>query len=596
MPPLFFSRGFWQHFAIAISIYSILLFVGFLPGVLRFFDGPGLWTEGSALYYRLWWYWHALLSPDESIWRLSQVLPPEGIHLLRTSNGIGKELIFTFLGAPANPQLYGNLFVVTAPLTVALTGFTICYRLFRRAFYPALLAGWFCGWNGFAVEHIVHPWLSSLEGLLIFLAILLLLRQRVSRRRIIFGSIAAAITVWFSLQSLVYLPLVSLIFIIDRLIHRDLRSIGALAIIACFCAIASSPLLWQTWVSYQGDLDSMSGDQQEIAMMTWRVRGSELILHPRSHLSGGVVENLGESYPFRGSHEAYLGLIVLALAALGVWTRRRGAGFLLALTVTSILLSMGPVLTFWNQEEGLPGPFALFMEIPPFATLRTPARFMTVAHLALALLAGFGGLRLFRKRWTPPALRPVLAGALLILTLIDRNDWPIPWFHNNISPFYQEIARQEGDFYVLDLPYQRGMQNFMHYGAYHQKGVIWGFGGRVPAARIEKLEAAFRFPLIATTWPKSWPTDYARFAKALREYNVRYLIVHRRHLELSEQSRDLMNQALTVIDDPTTWANQEFVKPPRRVHEGDIVIVYEIQPATGLFNRTSSEIPSAADE
>jgi hypothetical protein len=87
----------------------------------------------------------------------------------------------------------------------------------------------------------------------------------------------------------------------------------------------------------------------------------------------------------------YLGLIVVGLAVLGGWTRRREARTWLwvALVGIGVVLALGPVLQFNHQPLG-PAPLSLLENVPPFSFVRGPERFATLAYLGLAVLAGFG--------------------------------------------------------------------------------------------------------------------------------------------------------------------------------------------------------------
>ena len=111
----------------------------------------------------------------------------------------------------------------------------------------------------------------------------------------------------------------------------------------------------------------------------------------------------------------YLGLVGLALAAGGVWAWRRGRGpglgLWIAVGLVGVILALGPVLQINGRQTfaGLtvPLPFALVQDIPPFALVRFPERFLNLTYVALGVLAGGAVAALLAGR-TPA---PVLAGA-----------------------------------------------------------------------------------------------------------------------------------------------------------------------------------------
>jgi len=216
--------------------------------------------------------------------------------------------------------------------------------------------------------------------------------------------------------------------------------------------------------------------------------------------------------------------------------------------------------------------------------LRTPERYDLVAQICLGLLSGFGFLRIMRLGWLRgrALLQSLALSGIFALHIIDMN-LPNDFAPSQYSPFWEEIAEEPGDFAVLDLPYSRGAHQYMHYGAYHEKGVIWGFASRMPLEELEAAEQALRFPLIATGGPETWPSDYPRFAQGLIDYNVRYLIVHKKHLNIDIASaqpefRQMGEQAVAIIEDPETWENQTLIEPPQLVHDGQTIRAYRITP------------------
>ena len=578
--------------ALAAAVYVALAVVAALPGVGWVFRRPLLWFEGSDMYHRIWWFRQVLAGERPSMWHLSDLLPPHGVPLMMTSNGVGKEWLFAVLGWWLDPTVAGNLLMVTTPATVALAGFLVLRRLLHGAFLPALFGGWLCGWSGFGTEHLVHPWLSSVEGLVIFLGALVLMRHRVTPLRVAVAGAGAALAAWFSIQSIVYLLTISLVYTADRAWRRDWRGIAALFAAGGIAVLACLPLLWQTWRTYGGDFSAMGGETPLEAMFLWRGNLAQMVL-PWEHAwpLGGLSAWVAEHTTHRPAQEGYLGWIVIPLALLGAWTRHRGTGFLAVMAVVGLLLSFGPVISLYHEPNStapllgptwIPGPFYLLKDLPVFGSQRTPARFIVIANLAMGLLAGYGMLRAMRWRrlrggegnWK----RPAVLAALLLLHTADRAVWPfhaVPRLH---SSFHQEIAQEPGDFAVLDIPYGRGMTNYMYLSIYHEKKTIWGYGARMPMERIRQMEEDFRFPLVATAGPETWPTDYGRFAESLVRHNVRYILLHEHHLNYNEGIQELRGMLIDIIEDPATWENQTHVEPPVFAYSDRTVRAYRVLP------------------
>ncbi len=125
---------------------------------------------------------------------------------------------------------------------------------------------------------------------------------------------------------------------------------------------------------------------------------------------------------------AYVGVIALGLAALAIWRGRglaRGAGLLFA--IVGFVLAIGR----WN-----PLYFALYVTVPGFDLFRTPARWMMLYTLGLALLAAVGWdwlaarAQRFTRGW---ALISCGAVALIALEL---------WLAAQSLPHRQTVAPQ----------------------------------------------------------------------------------------------------------------------------------------------------------
>ena len=576
---------------LAAAVYLALAVVAALPGVGWVFRRPLLWFEGPEIYYRIWWFRLVLTGERESIWHLSNVLPPDGVPLMLTSNGLGKEWLFAVLGWWLDPTVAGNLLMVTTPATVALAGFLVLRRLLHGAFLPALLGGWLCGLSGFGVVQQVHPWLASAEGLVIFLGALVLMRHRVTPLRVAVAGGGAALAAWFSIQNIVYLLTISSVYTAERAWRRDWQGIAAVVAAGGIAVLACLPLLWQTWRAYGGDFSAMRGETPLEAIFLWRVNLAQMVLPwERGWPLGGLSAWVAERTAHNPAPGGYLGWVVIPLALLGAWTRHRGTGFLAAMAVVGLLLSFGPVISLHQEPDTpallfgptwIPGPFYLLKDWPVLGSLRTPARFITIANLAMGLLAGYGMLRVMRWRklrgggsWK----RPAVLAALLLLHTADRAVWPfepVPRLH---SSFHHGIAQEPGDFAVLDIPYGRGMKTYMYLSTYHEKTAIWGYGGRMQMDQLRQLEEDFRFPLVAAGGPETWPTDYERFAESLVRYNVRYILLHEHHLHYNEGIQELRGMLIDIIEDPATWENQTHIEPPVFAYSDRTIRAYRVLP------------------
>ncbi len=572
----------------------LLAWVGFLPGSLGLFRDWFLWIEDSSVCYRVWWFSRILGGGEGSIWFLPDVLYPVGLSTQLQSNGLGKELLFAALGLGRAPWLAGNLLAISTPVTVAVTGFLVTRRLFRGAFLPALVAGWYLGWTGTFLGHAVSPWMASWEGLVVFVWSLLMMRRRGGMGWALAAGVAAAFAIWLQIQQLVTILVLSFLYLLDRRMHGDWARMPLIGVSGLVALVLVFPLLLETWVAFEGVGAKASGLDASSAVFLWRNRPLQLVLPPPGSLPLGSVSPLAKELglDFHPHPAPFLGWGVLVMAFVGWRTRHRGTGFLAAVAVIGAFLSFGPVISFGDPPRApesvfgpswIPGPYLLIQHIPILDSMRVPGRYVAITQIALALLAGYGVLRTLRRPECRrhPSIRYAFVGFLFLAHMLEFNLWPVRFMPSQHSAFYDRVAAESGEFAVLDMPYTRGMTNYMHYGAYHHKKVIWGFGSRAPGALFHPAERDFEFPGILQLEPKNFDPDYARFAESLVRYHVKYIILHDLHLNYNEEAQKSRAALLEVLENPQEWADQTWIHPPALVYQDDILRVYRVAPRSG---------------
>ena len=143
----------------------------------------------------------------------------------------------------------------------------------------------------------------------------------------------------------------------------------------------------------------------------------------------------------------YLGIVPVALAAVGVWRQGRRAAPWAAVFFAGVVLALGAHL-LWNgtRYESVPLPFAVLQWFPFLENLRVANRFLILASVGLAVLAGYGWHSLGRK--------PTWALPLVAVLLLAEYSWlPFPARPVNHSPLLVQIADRPGA--VLDIPFHQ---------------------------------------------------------------------------------------------------------------------------------------------
>jgi len=187
---------------------------------------------------------------------------------------------------------------------------------------------------------------------------------------------------------------------------------------------------------------------------------------------------------------AFLGYAALLLAAYGAWAARRSSPIWLVSGLLFAVLALGSQLEVNGVAHlGIPMPFGWLIALfPPLKIIRQASRFNVMVALSLAVLVGLGCAdllgRLERRRaghlsaWARPAA-VVLLGAWILFEYLAA---PCPALPSQVSPFYQALARQEGDWAILELPLDDFYSRRSLYAqTVHHKKLVNGYLARVPA-------------------------------------------------------------------------------------------------------------------
>lgn len=269
--------------------------------------------------------------------------------------------------------------------------------------------------------------------------------------------------------------------------------------------------------------------------VTIRLAGLTAILLMLAHVAAaGALLASGELWiPLGGTwfvhtNPAPLLLVValsaLALAAIAALLPARGAapwpvGFAAAAVALSILLALGPAITSSGRVLG-PGPYAWLLQLPGFDGARVPARFLMVAALWWALLAGFGAAMLLRR--LPSRVALLVAGVLAAGVLAES--WMAPMTLNarhgaaeglvppgtppagrEIDPIYRVIADLPGTIILIEFPFGDEAYELraIYHAGHHRRPVINGYSGYVPehyAAMAGTLQDVPADPERAQAW------------------------------------------------------------------------------------------------
>jgi hypothetical protein len=221
--------------------------------------------------------------------------------------------------------------------------------------------------------------------------------------------------------------------------------------------------------------------------------------------------------------------------------RRSAVAFYGLLTLASVWLSVGPPLGLWPLVYWLPG----------LNFIRVPYRFMILAVLGLAVLAGFGFERL-SARLAPwrRGLFATMLGALLVAEFMAIPLRIVP-YRVDIPGADRWLARRPTPFVVAEVPvvlYDRYQTTYMLHSMAHWQRTVHGYSGILPALHAQLYRQLQTFPDETSV-------------QALRDLGVDYVVVHIDLYEPGEWQE--VHDRLAAF---TEWLTLEYVGRGGRVY------------------------------
>jgi hypothetical protein len=239
---------------------------------------------------------------------------------------------------------------------------------------------------------------------------------------------------------------------------------------------------------------------------------------------------------------AFLGWTELLLLGIGLtrWykVRRNSAdkevvGFWVLLVIVGVVLGLGPKLRILGAIMPLSLPFHLLDKLPIINTLSSPARFVVLALLGLAMLVGIIIKHWFGRLTYSPKKAFILSAALTIAIVGERWVSPYTLRDNRPSASSQFLRQAPDQGAVLDVPL--GFETFPDYtfSQYlHGRPVVSAYMSRytqTPARdafilttpELRKLTCGLDSGALSI---RSNTRDFAQF---LQSKGISYIAVHR---------------------------------------------------------------------
>jgi hypothetical protein len=509
--------------------------------------------------WNLWWFRYALVDLGQSPFQCGYVFHPYGadlwFHTMSPLPALVGTVLQTFVGLVTTHNLLVLASFVTAGVAASAVS-TYCGLGRAASFFAGAV-------YAFAPVVIRHLYVGHFEllwtglmpaALLCFLRVVDLARGHDYRRAVLLGLVIAAAaytSAYYAVYSAELIVVAALVRWRDVGNVRVLRHLG---VAACVLALAAGPLVAH-FVGAGADLATPAQIDRDFRL--YGLEPASFIAPSFAHPILGpwsgplnLVFSRGAARPQETT--GTLGLTVLGLALAAVVWRRRGQGrpaiaapaWRLSLAVAGVflVLSLGADLRFLGRPTRVPAPAALLANVPILQHARAPGRHVIVAMLGVSIVAAAGWQAIRRRRWK-----------LAVLAAVAFEFWPapIPLFSTALPEVYARIAREPGDFAVMDVPVGvrdgsqiLGQPDSTHVLAQtvHHRRIVAGMVSRLPRDRWAALRAA---PLIGTLLdPKRVGLSPLENAQAyFDEWAIRALVIHP---QASAADRQLIESALTI--------------------------------------------------
>lgn len=190
-------------------------------------------------------------------------------------------------------------------------------------------------------------------------------------------------------------------------------------------------------------------------------------------------------------HDSAPSPILWSLALVGAVLGGRRVLLWTALSLTALLMSLGPFLRMGNlpaheqMEVTIRLPFYyLYNHFPLVSMIYRPYRFHVLTVLAMAMLAGVTwalvARRIPRKGWAPLALfagAAFLVNPILMQPLLAPAGEPLPLASTRVPPFYERLRDEPGDFAIMDLPFyglppSLNQSRYIYFQTVHGKKIL----------------------------------------------------------------------------------------------------------------------------
>ena len=568
------SHSPWRSRVLALASYVLLTLVMTYPLGLRI--SSHLAGSGDDMWLFQWnnWWLRKALMEDLDPYFTPFLFHPHGVSLVYHNFSWLNTGIWLVLEPLVGSVVAYN---VTFLLTFIISGYTtyalVSYLTNSRA--AAFVAGLAFAFSPYHLSHFNHPNLISVQWLPFCMLFLIRTMRERRWRDVLLCVLSLVLTGLSRWQLLIFAAILMALYVGYSLVFErarwSRRTALTLVVIGLGTAACIAPLAYPlaTGLINEDASSEVLTEQQQWAQTDLLAYVTPNRFHP---LFGHRLTPIYERFRKNRGHIAFLGYTVLLLGGYGILRARRAALYWALAAAGLMALALGPVLRFnGGLYPGVPMPYRLVGWLPLIKALRNSDRFNVALSLPLAVLAGYGVMHLQQglkrrlpTRWHDRAFAAsgtVLAG----LILFEFISIPFPTITPLTSPFYRELAREAGEFAILEVPMGRGYAKaYMFLQTLHGKRLVEGHVSRTPPNAYDTIrDNPFLNSLSEQGDLDTSRCDLSRQLGSLAANGIRYVVIHK---------VDVPGERLAA------WRDYLTVPPS---YEDDDLLVYRTRPMLG---------------
>jgi len=599
------KRNLFINFVVILG-YLLLTLLLTYPLIIKIATHiPGGSFDALQNVWNLWWFKYALVDLHSNPFYTTLIYHPTGVSLLfhtfNPFNAILSVPLQMILGLTVSYNI-----VILFAFIVAGYGTYLLAKYITQDTAAAFIAGVIFAFSPSHFAHTAggHLQVLSIEWIPFYVLFFLKTIGESREKNAFWAAFFFLLTVLCDLYYALYLTCFSVLYLCYQLwtskrqiVSKELMT--RLAILAIATVVLIAPIVFPMLIDLKYYvLPSVKTTVEGSADLFGFVTPSTL--HP---LWGALAQNIAGKFTGNtAENTVFLGYTALLVAMYSVLrAKEKDIRYWVFVALFFLVLSLGPVLHILGDTEftafkvRVPLPYLILY--PLFSFTRVPARLIVMVMLSLSIVVAYGLKSLsqwIQNRsegiaqsllWTwfwrlalslPKGSRPSKTGSagsrnfpnakrlskavmmsfFFCAIVFEYASFPLPLGKMTIPQMYYQIASEEGDFALVELPRDYSyapcqVSEYQYYQTVHRKKLIGGYVARNPSYALDFM---YNTPVIRELNFPELPPDILKQdlsevgLSLLNYYDVKYIILHRNYMtpEMFHKVDGFINDILRI--------------------------------------------------